>query len=241
MEKLTMLENGLVPVYRSENGQAVSARELHEFLEVGKDFTSWVKDRISKYGFTENEDFIVFTENGENLGRPKTEYILTLDTAKEIAMVQNNEKGSQARKYFIAVEKKFKELPKLMTTEEMIILQAQSVGELKLKVTLIGDKADKLTERFNNLDKVNITGSPRQRLKLMVDKYSHDNGVTYSTGWNEFKIRYNTAYHTNVELKKKFFMNKNKLKTLTNPDYLERIGLIEDALRVADKMISGVN
>jgi phage anti-repressor protein len=78
---MKILENGIIPVYQDKNGQAVNARELHEFLEVGKDFTNWIKDRISKYGFAENEDFVIFAENGENSGRPKTEYILTLDTA----------------------------------------------------------------------------------------------------------------------------------------------------------------
>jgi len=240
MENLIILENGLVPVYQSENGKAVNARELHEFLEVGKDFTNWIKNRISKYGFIENEDYVIFAENGENPGRPKIEYILNMDTAKEIAMVQNNGKGSQARKYFISIEKKFKEAVKLMTTEEMIILQAKSVGELKTKVTLIEDNHNKLEERFNTLDATNITGTPRQQLKLLVDKYSYDKGVTYSTGWGDFKSNFNIAYHTNVENKKKHFMTKNKLKVLTNPDYLERIGLINDALRVADKMVNVV-
>lgn len=59
---------------------------------------------------TENEDYVVFTEFGENSkgGRPKKEYALTLDAAKELSMVEGNEKGKQARKYFIACEKKLK-------------------------------------------------------------------------------------------------------------------------------------
>lgn len=244
MEKLIMLENGLIPVYKNEEGnKLVSARVLYEFLGVRKDFTSWIKDRIEKFDFKENDDYVVSTENGENPsagGRPKAEYILKLDTAKEIAMVQNNSKGSEIRKYFISIEKKFTTIAKPMTIEELIILQAKSVGELKNKVTLISESHDKLEERFNNLDATNITGTPRQRLKLLVDKYSYDKGVTHSTGWSDFKSSFNIAYHTNIELKKKSFMNKNKFKTLTNPDYLERVGQIEDALRVADKMLHEV-
>lgn len=109
MNELKLIENGLIPVYESEKGKVANARELHKFLEVGKDFTNWIKDRIEKYDFIENTDFVIFAENGENPGRPKTEYILTLDTAKEIAMVQNNAKGKEIRKYFIKVEKKYKE------------------------------------------------------------------------------------------------------------------------------------
>ena len=88
----------------------VNARDLHEFLESRKDFSSWIKDRIERYDLTENEDYVVFTEFGENSkgGRPKKEYALTLDAAKELSMVEGNEKGKQARKYFIACEKKLK-------------------------------------------------------------------------------------------------------------------------------------
>lgn len=143
MNNLKLLENGLIPVYENEKCKAVNARELHNFLEVGKDFTTWIKDRVEKYGFIENEDFIVFTENGENLtgGRPKTEYILTMDTAKEIAMVQNNEKGSQARKYFIAIEKKYKEISKPACIEDLIIMQAQSLKDLRKQLNEVNHHA----------------------------------------------------------------------------------------------------
>ena len=83
--------------------ETVSARELHAFLEVGHDFSNWVKGRISKYDFVENQDFVVFTKISENPngGRPSQEYYITLDMAKELSMVERNEKGKQARKYFI--------------------------------------------------------------------------------------------------------------------------------------------
>lgn len=85
----------------------VNARPLHAFLKVGRDFTTWIKQRISKYKFVENEDFRVFTDSGENLlgGRPSTEYLITLDVAKELCMVENNHKGREARRYFIHCEK----------------------------------------------------------------------------------------------------------------------------------------
>ncbi|MDD9334082.1 MAG: antA/AntB antirepressor family protein, partial [Bartonella sp.] len=88
----------------------VNARELHAFLEVKRDFSNWIKDRINKYSFLKNQDYIVFANFGENLqgGRPSTEYHLTLDMAKELSMVEHNEKGRQARRYFIECEKKLK-------------------------------------------------------------------------------------------------------------------------------------
>lgn len=96
--------------------ETVSARELHGFLEVGRDFTTWLRDRVETYGFAEGQDFIVikseenqsFPQNGGKPygGRPSLEYYITLDMAKELAMVERNEKGKQARRYFIECEKK---------------------------------------------------------------------------------------------------------------------------------------
>lgn len=69
----------LIRISTSENGnQVVSARELHKFLESRRDFSNWIKDRIEKYGFVENQDFEVFNNFGENPsgGRPLKETFL---------------------------------------------------------------------------------------------------------------------------------------------------------------------
>ena len=91
--------------------ETVNARELHSFLEVGKVFASWIKDRIEQYNFIENLDYGVFTETGNNLsgGRPSKEYAISIDMAKELAMVERNDKGRQARQYFIECERRLKQ------------------------------------------------------------------------------------------------------------------------------------
>lgn len=93
--------------------QTINARELHAFLEVGKDFSTWIKDRIEQYGFLENQDFVSFPQNGGKPtgGRPTKDYAITLDMAKELAMVERNEKGKQARQYFIDCERRAKHAP----------------------------------------------------------------------------------------------------------------------------------
>lgn len=98
----------LIKITEQNGKKAVSARELHSFLESKRDFSNWIKDRIEKYGFIENQDFEVFNKFGENSngGRPLIEYALSIDCAKEISMVEGNEKGKQARRYFIECEKK---------------------------------------------------------------------------------------------------------------------------------------
>lgn len=97
----------LIKIETNNGKQAVSGRELHRFLEVGRDFTTWMKQMIG-YGFTKDTDYVVYTENGENLqgGRPSQDYILSLDMAKQICMLQRSDKGMQARAYFIECEKK---------------------------------------------------------------------------------------------------------------------------------------
>jgi|GEM_PF-1014105 len=90
-----------------EQIQTVNARDLHTFLENGDKFATWIKDKIETYNFVENQDFMSFSENTEKPkgGRPSKEYAISLDMAKELAMVERNEKGRIVRKYFIQCEK----------------------------------------------------------------------------------------------------------------------------------------
>lgn len=100
----------LIKITEQNGKRAVSARELHLFLESKQEFANWIKNRIDKYGFIENQDFEVFDNfiKNPNGGRPLIEYALTIDTAKEIAMVEGNEKGKMARQYFIECEKQLR-------------------------------------------------------------------------------------------------------------------------------------
>jgi phage anti-repressor protein/phage antirepressor YoqD-like protein len=88
--------------------QTVNARELHAFLQVGRDLSSWIRDRIDQFDFSENVDFVVLPGSGENSkgGRPTKEYALSIDMAKELSMVERNDQGKRARLYFIECEKR---------------------------------------------------------------------------------------------------------------------------------------
>ena len=92
--------------------QTVNARELHAFLEVGRDFSNWIKARLETLGSVKNEDYLLanFGEQLPSGTKYKTEYFVTLDTAKHIAMMEKNEKGLQIRQYFIECEKKLREV-----------------------------------------------------------------------------------------------------------------------------------
>ncbi len=91
--------------------QTVNARELHSFLGSKTKFPDWIKNRIEDYGFVEGEDFFLNLGKTPNGGRPRREYYLTLDTAKELSMVERNDRGREARRYFIECEKKLKNRP----------------------------------------------------------------------------------------------------------------------------------
>ncbi|HCP5336854.1 TPA: antA/AntB antirepressor family protein [Escherichia coli] len=125
----------LIPVFNgtiaNETTLLVNARDLHSFLGVGRMFAHWVKERIAEYGFVESLDYILICQNGQTKGRGgdrrSKDYHLTLDTAKELAMVERNEKGRQIRRYFIECEKKLRNIQPVQTelqftAEEIILL-----------------------------------------------------------------------------------------------------------------------
>jgi phage anti-repressor protein len=119
--------NELVPVIEYQGRQAVNARDLHERLEVGKDFSTWIKDRIEKYGFLDGEDYQTCSPNlgskDNRGGHNRVDYILFLQMAKEIAIVENNARGREIRRYLIKVEEAW-------NTPEMLIKRLQQMGAL---------------------------------------------------------------------------------------------------------------
>lgn len=168
MGKIEFMPNG--------NGEnAVSARSLYEFLEIKEHFTQWI-ERMFDYGFNESVDYQAIKEfishsNGFG-GTYKTDYALTLDTAKEIAMLQRTEKGKQARQYFIECEKQNKIKP--MSIEEMIIANAQSMIETKKRLTNLEDFTHtKFEETFTKIDEIKALSSTRPEYFTIVGYASY--------------------------------------------------------------------
>lgn len=101
----------LIPVNYENESITISARELHTFLEVNTRYNDWIK-RMLEYGFEEGQDFTLVsqkrvTNNPKNPNTELFDYLLTIEAAKEISMIQRNEKGKMARKYFIEIEKRW--------------------------------------------------------------------------------------------------------------------------------------
>ncbi|EMJ9262128.1 antA/AntB antirepressor family protein [Klebsiella pneumoniae] len=114
----TQLISVLNGIIGNETTPLVNARDLHEFLNVRRDFSTWIKNRITEYGFLIDTDYVTVQNlRSPNLGTSKsraqkvTDYHLTLDTAKELAMVERSEKGRQIRRYFIECERQLRAAP----------------------------------------------------------------------------------------------------------------------------------
>lgn len=150
----------LIPVFtgtlQDQPVQLCNARDLHELLKVGKIFATWITDRIEKYRFTEGEDFsIVESLSLPDLGSSKArsqklkDYHLTLDMAKELAMVENNEQGRQVRRYFIAIEREARKagiaVPDTITPD-----QQNAIHQLVRRVAGGGRKIRGVWVNFND-------------------------------------------------------------------------------------------
>lgn len=111
--------NELIKITYNNDRPAVSARDLHDFLEVKTAYKDWFP-RMCEYGFTEGEDFNplkierVQNEGERMVTRTVDDAVLTIDMAKELCMIQRNEKGKQARQYFLQIEKDWNSPEKVM-------------------------------------------------------------------------------------------------------------------------------
>ena len=127
--------NELINVTLNDNHEpVVSGRQLHETLGVNSNYTTWF-DRMTDYGFTENQDYILLSNFGNQTGRGghnKVDHVIKLDMAKEIAMIQRTERGKQVRQYFIQVEKDFNSPEKIMA--RALLMADKKVHKLEAQI-----------------------------------------------------------------------------------------------------------
>ena len=200
--------NELLRVNYDSDRITLSARELHEFLEVKSKYADWFKN-MSAYGFEENIDYRTISKNLENGGRKK-DHEITLDMAKEIAMIQRSEKGKQIRQYFLELERKWnspeavmnraleysrKQVKALLQTNEKLELENkmkdQQLNELKPKA----DYYDQILQSkslvlISQIAKDYGYGAPTMNKKL------HELGVQYKQGgqWLLYSKYQNKGY-----------------------------------------------
>lgn len=133
-------------IIKINNENKVDGRSLHEFLQIETPFKKWI-DRMLEYGFVEGVDFWTEDKNvrradGTIMPQKQTEYDLTIGMAKEICMIQRNERGKQARLYFIECEKRLKAQCKSMSQVEILAQAAQQLVEQEKRLTAVEKRMD---------------------------------------------------------------------------------------------------
>ncbi len=174
----------------------VDGRELHEFLQIETPFKKWI-DRMLEYGFAEGVDFLTVDKNvrradGTLMPQIQKEYFLTISMAKEICMIQRNERGKQARQYFIECEKRLKALnPPLSLEEQMArgLLAAQKMlDQAKLELTQAKQLVHELQPKATYYDLV-----LQNKSLLSVTKIAKDYGksaIWLNTKLHEYGIQF---------------------------------------------------
>ena len=151
MNELKVIENELVPVYETSTGEkVVYGSELHEVLGVRTPYKDWSTRRLNDIDAVENEDFEAAQICAPS-GQTKKDHIIKLDTAKEMAMLERNEKGKQVRRYFIRVEKKYKAAS--LATQELSP-QLQVMINLEIEQKRQAEKLEHVEERIESIREV---------------------------------------------------------------------------------------
>lgn len=151
MNELKVIENELVPVYETSTGEkVVYGSELHEVLGAPSVYREWAKRRLSDIDAIEDEDF-QGVEISTPSGQTKKDHIIKLDAAKEMAMLERNEKGKQVRRYFIQVEKKYKAAS--LATQELSP-QLQVMINLEIEQKRQAEKLEHVEERIESIREV---------------------------------------------------------------------------------------
>lgn len=117
---------------------SVNAKELHGFIQAKARFNDWITRRIKKYGFKENQDYIIIQTKKQGNNATLKEYYITLDMAKELSMVENNEKGREARRWFIEIEKQYRQQT-IQQQNPLLVSQQIEIAQLKARIAQLQD------------------------------------------------------------------------------------------------------
>ena len=217
--------NELLKINYDADQPTVSARDLHERLNIESNFTTWFK-RMCEYGFEEGKDFFPKMEESTG-GRPSKEFDISVDMAKEICMIQRSPEGKQIRQYFI-------ELEKAWNTPEQIMARAlkmanQSIESLKQDnaVLLEDNKRMRPKEIFADAVSSSHTSILIGELAKILKQNGVDTGQRRLFEWlrkNGYLIRRNGAdYNMPTQRSMEMKLFEIKESTAINPDGSTRI------------------
>ena len=205
MNDLTIIENDLVPVYVTDTGEkVVYGTELHEVLKVKSKFADWIKNRLQDCDAIECEDFETFSKILEK-GRPSTEYLIRLDTAKEMAMLERNDIGKQVRKYFIEVEKRHKQTTidrsQLSPQLQQFYALADGQAKMELEQKRQAEHLSRIEQTVTNMKE--IFGQPigdwKAEINSRVREISQRSGIDYQALYNQLYGELETTAHCSLK------------------------------------------
>ena len=210
----------IIKVTKNEIGNAelnsVNARDIHNYLQVNSKFADWIKRAISKYDFKENIDYVCFLKN-EKAGNNaiSREYIVTMDMAKELAMLENNPKGRGTRKYFINCEKELQKSSPYAALQEIATFQKRQLEQLQdIKDILINQQVQisNLANIVVNLSKQNscdITQNEQSNKKVIKNKETINIDFKISRDFTDFyDLNYIELEILKVLIEKNEFLDK---------------------------------
>lgn len=221
--ELAIKENVLIKLHEQDDGSvAVMGRELHEFLEIGTRYDTWF-NRMTEYGFIENSDYGAIAQKRATAQGNITSYVdhvMTIDMAKEISMIQRNEKGKQARQYFLQVEKAW-------NSPEMIMKRALQIADRKMIDMQMQIEADKPKVLFAESVSASHTSILVGDLAKIIKQNGYDIGAKRLFEWlrdNGFLIkRKGTDWNMPTQRSMDMELFEIKESTHSNPDGSVRI------------------
>ena len=255
MENLVKIANIETPVVEYSNQPVVTTEQLAEFYgcepkQIRQNFNN-NKERFVEgkhYFKLDGEQLRVFknrVENFDTVGIGARTATLTLWTKQGAARHSKMLGTDRAWDMFDLLEENYFNQKEPKTQIDILVesakaLQKQEREMARLKLTQ-EEQAESLrivNSRMDTLNGVCTEGTKRQKLVAMVQKYAISNGLAFNRGWHDFRQAYNTAFHTNLKNSQNYYCEKQGIKKISTPDFLERKGYLDDAMRIMDKLLA---
>lgn len=215
--------NELLKVNYANDRITLSARELHEFLEIETPFKKWF-GRMAEYGFSQEIDYrevmdkIVQNPKG---GRPSTDYEITLDMAKEIAMIQRSDKGKEVRQYFLELERRW-------NSPEAVMNRALEYSRKQVKALMEENKELKPKALFADAVSASDESILIGQLAKLIRQNGYEIGQNRLFEWmreNGYLIKSGSRRNQPTQRAMDMGLFEVKERTISNPDGSTRITL----------------
>jgi len=223
-----------------EEVNSVDARELWIFLESKQEYTTWITKRIKDYDFLENQNFITFDrkikrKNNVRGSSIRKEYTIKIDMAKELSMVERNQKGKEARKYFIEMEKIAK---KITPTNYIEALEQLVISE---KQKLILEETNKKVQKELEYKEEVIDGICKsiglEAQRQVLNKVVRFKGSDFQKRWQLLYDHFSRKYHMNLQIRRAKYDATHKYKSKSMVDFVENgLGMLGELYEIALKL-----